>query len=176
MKKIIFALFALSALSFGAEPVDTATVPVNVSAIVSGSPATQLVIVDEGGTAVINRIDITHELTVDDQGIITTAANLVETSKFKVSRGTPGTVVIGKGKLNFALSAKKVSLEGVLESELTIPESLDITTDISRTEAISLVSTISQIIEGSIIEAKTYTGAPSNLTVTYDKTITPPTP
>ncbi|MEG0135017.1 MAG: hypothetical protein RR476_08895 [Cetobacterium sp.] len=173
MKKIIFALFAISALSFGAEPVDTATVPVNVSAIVSGSPATQLVIVDEGGTAVINRIDITHELTVDDQGIITTAEeNLVETSKFKVSRGTPGTVVIGKGKLDFALSEATVSLEGVLKSELTKPESLNITTDISRTEAISLVSTISQITPGSI-EARTYTGAPSNLTVTYDKTGTP---
>lgn len=174
MKKIIFALFALSALSFGAEPVDTATVPVNVSAIVSGSPATQLVILNEAGTAVINGIDIIHELTVNDGGIITTGgADLVETSKFKVSRGTPGTVVIGKGKLDFALSEATVNLEGVLKSELTKPASLNITTDISRTEAISLVSTISQIIPGSIIPAKTYTGAQSNLTVTYDKTSTP---
>lgn len=111
MKKITLLFLALSSLTFAAAypsgsatsstTKDTAGINVNVSAIVTTSPTTQLTIVDETGTQ-ISDVNFYHILTQDEsnnlggekeltQFIYAQAPGLTEARKSKLSNNTLGT-------------------------------------------------------------------------------------
>lgn len=174
MKKIIFALFALSSLSFAAQTfptLESASIPINVSAVVSGSPATQIMIVGENDLQTLASLDITHQITKEEGAIKGNS----ETANFRVIRGSEGKVLIGNETVSVHISTTDITLgDGKLSTELSAPSVATKSSDPTITNPVTVTSSLvavtsAEVIAKNIIDGLYNSDITPTLTVTYDK-------